>query len=122
MKEYIYNLTKPYMAIDTVGEKFELKQGDIVTLCGDRLYKCRDHKFALTRESLKRYFERIYHTCELDRYDRIRECAMIGAMQSLIICQNNKPISSDMHELENITTNAIWFADNLVNKLKDKEY
>ena len=122
MKEYIYNLTTPYMSIDTVGEPFELKQDDIVTLCGDGLYKYRDHKFALTRESLKRDFERIYHRCELDRYDRIHEYAMIGAMQSLIICQNGKPISSDMHELENITTNAIWFADNLVNKLKDKEY
>lgn len=122
MKEYIYKLTTPYTSIDTVGEQFKLKLGDIVTLCGDGLYEHNNHKFALTRESLKRDFERIYHTRELDRYDRIHERTMIGAMQSLIICQNDKPISSDMHELENITANAIWFADNLVNKLKDKEY
>lgn len=63
----------------------------------------------------------VYTAKEEARYERIHERAMIAAMQALI--ENLPPkISTDMSELENVTSNAIWFADSLVNKLKDKEF
>lgn len=121
IKKYIYNMAAPFTGIDTVGAMYKLHEGDIVYAYADGLYECYDHRFALTKEILKREFRRVYTTEEQMRYDRIYEHAVVGAMQSLI-ARFDDTISSDMHELENITSNAIWFADDLLKKLKDKEY
>jgi hypothetical protein len=122
MKQYIYNQAAPYAGYDTTGNMFELHLGDVITACDNGVYGHYDKWFNVSVDRLKSDFRRIYTAREQERYERIHERAMIAAMQSLIECQNDKPISSDMRELENITSNAIWFADSLVNKLKDKEF
>lgn len=122
MKQYIYNHFSTFVTNDTAGEVFHLKDNDIITLRCDGRYEHRDHVFSLTKDELKKYFTRIYTIEDENRYDRIFEIAMIAAMQSLISNLKECKISTDMYEVENVTTNAIWFANNLVEKLKDKEF
>lgn len=116
MKEYLYKQATPFVLIDTTGKQFELKEDDVVTLCGDGLYEYRDHKFALTKETLRSHFDRIYNASERDRYNRVYERAMVGAMQGMII--HGWLVS----ESSTVAENAIDFADALVNKLKERDF
>lgn len=121
MKQYVYFLGNPCVFTAFGGKQFELKEGDIITKRSGGDYEFGSHVFLVFDKDLKSKFMRVYTTQEQMRYQEIHDKAMIAAMQSLITRLDNT-VSSDMHELENVTSNAIWFADNLVNKLKDKEY
>lgn len=121
MKKYIYNQASPSSLVDMAGEIFALQYGATITTCDGKEYNYYSHAFTLPPESLKSDFRRVYTVEEQNRYERIHDHAMVAAMQSMIV-RLPDTISSDMHELENVTSNAIWFADNLVDKLKDKEY
>jgi len=121
MKQYVYFLGNPCMFTAFGGKQFELKDGDIITKRSDGDYEFNSHVFLVSDKDLKSKFMRVYTTQEQMRYQEIHDKAMIAAMQALI--ENLPPkISTDMSELENVTSNAIWFAGNLVRKLKDKEF
>jgi hypothetical protein len=121
MKQYVYYLGNPCVFTAFGGKQFELKNGDIITKNSDGDYEFGSHVFLIFDNDLKSKFMRVYTEQEQMRYERIYEQAMIAAMQSLIEKLPPK-ISTDMSELENVTSNAIWFAGNLVRKLKDKEF
>ncbi len=121
MKQYVYYLGNPCVFTAFGGKQFELKEGDIITKRSDGNYEFFSHVFLVSDKDLKSKFMRVYTTQEQMRYEEIHDKAAIAAMQSLIEKLPPK-ISTDMSELENVTSNAIWFADNLVRKLKDKEF
>lgn len=121
MKQYVYSLGNPCVFTAFGGKQFELKKGDIITKRSDGDYEFNSHVFLVSDKDLKSKFMRVYTAQEQMRYEEIHDKAMIAAMQSLIEKLPPK-ISTDMHELENVTSNAIWFAGNLVRKLKDKEF
>lgn len=121
MKQYVYYLGNPCVFTAFGGKQFELKTGDIITKNSDGDYEFYSHVFLVSDKDLKSKFMRVYTEQEQMRYERIYEQAMIAAMQSLIEKLPPK-ISTDMSELENVTSNSIWFAGNLVRKLKDKEF
>lgn len=121
MKQYVYYLGNPCVFTAFGGKQFELKKGDIITKNSDGDYEFGSHVFLVSDKDLKSNFMRVYTAQEQMRYEEIHDKAMIAAMQSLIEKLPPK-ISTDMHELENVTSNAIWFAGNLVRKLKDKEF
>ena len=122
MKEYMYNEISPFAVLDTIGERFDLNKGDVISTYDGKMFRYRTHYFAITKERLKELFLRVYTVEEQNRYDRIYENAMIAAMQSLIEGLKDKPVSMDMHEIEIIPKNAIFFANSLVEELKEKEY
>ena len=133
MKEYLYKQATPFVSIDTTGKQFELKEDDVVTLCGDGLYEYRDHKFALTKETLRSHFDRIYNTSERDRYDRVYERAVVGVMQATITgMMGNLTLMEQMASRavregfncvsKMIAADAVGFADALVEELKEKDF
>lgn len=122
MKEYIYNQPVPCKVKDSTGELFDLKNGDTVITYDGKIFKFLSHCFAATQINLREDFMRVYTVEELNRYDRIYENAMIAAMQTLIANLKDVKISSDMYEIELVPKNAIWFANRLVEELKEKEY
>lgn len=115
MKQYIYNQTSAYTSLDTIGEKFSLKQGDIVTTCDGKMYTFGTHTFALERETLMEWFMRIYTIEESNRYGRIYEQAMLSAMQGMIIK------GWTVSESKTVAENAIDFAHALVEELKERD-
>ena len=122
MKEYMYNEIAPFAVLDTIGERFDLNKGDVISTYDGKMFRYGTHNFAITKERLKELFLRVYTVEDQNRYDRIYENAMIAAMQSLIEGLKDKPVSMDMHEIEVIPKNAIYFANSLVEELKEKEY
>lgn len=106
---------------DNSGRQSYIKRGDIFTARSDGDYDHEGSVFTISKENLRKHFMRVYTVEETNRYERIRENAMIAAMQSMIEGLGDKPVSPDMHEIENIPKNAIWFADQLVEELKKKE-
>ena len=122
MKEYMYKENAPFCILDTIGERFDLKKGDVISTYDGKMFMYGTHNFAITKERLKELFLRVYTVEDQNRYDRIYENAMIAAMQSLIEGLKDKPVSIDMHEIEIIPKNAIFFANSLVEELKEKEY
>ena len=122
MKQYVYNQSASFAVLDTVGERFDLKQFDIIfTYDEGKTFSFTGHSFVIPRDKLKENFLRVYTVEEQNRYDRIYENAMVSAMQSLIANMKDKTIS-DMCDVENVPKNAIWFADKLVEELKGKEF
>lgn len=122
MKQYIYDKETSLVLMDMGGRQFTLKRGDVVEARSDGDYDFGSHTFIFTRENLRESFERIYTKEELDRYERIFEKALVASMQSLIANLEDKEINIDVCELEIVPKNAIWFATQLVNELKEKEF
>ena len=121
MKKYMYNEIAPFAVLDTMGERFDLKKCDIISTYDGKTFRYMTHNFALTKERLKELFLRVYTVEDKNRYDRIFENAMIAAMQTLIGGLKDRTVSSDMHEIEVVPKNAIYFAERLVEELKEKE-
>ena len=121
MKKYVYNKNSTCACIDFAGVRFELKKGDIITKYSDGDYEFGSHVFLVLDKDLKSLFMRVYTTQEQMRYERIREQAMIAAMQSLIEKMPTTDIA-DLDEVGKVTANAVRFADSLVGNLKDKEF
>ena len=120
MKQYVYK-GSGLTVFDEIGRHITLREGDVITLRGDRKYEYRDFVFSLMDDDLRSRFDRVYTIEEQRRYDRIHENAMIAAMQSLITNLKDRDVSPDMHEIENVPKNAVWFADRLIEELKRKE-
>ena len=121
-REYIYNGAVSCTIFDTIGIPFDLKKGDTITTNDGNMFKYEKHCFVVEKVKLRSFFQRVYTEEEQNRYNRIYENAMVAAMQSLIANLKDVKISSDMHEIELVPKNAIWYANELVKELKEREF
>ena len=121
-KEYKYCQSHPFTSLDTFGNRFTLNKGDNIATWDGETFQYGVHNFALDRKRLRELFQRIYTVEHMERYERIRENAMIAAMQQMIAGLKDVKVSPDMYEIEVIPKNAIWFADRLVEELMESEF